>query len=43
MAAELNITQRHKILKSLNESVIPQLIQQGFYGKLPRYKRKIDN
>lgn len=37
------MTQRQKMLKSLNESVIPQLIRQGFYGKFPHYKRKVDN
>ncbi len=37
------MTQRQKMLKSLNENVIPLLIQQNFYGKFSHYKRKGDN
>lgn len=37
------MTQRQKMLKDLKESVIPLLVQQGFYGKFPHYKRKVDN
>lgn len=37
------MTQRQKMLKSLNETVIPALLQQGFDGKFPYYKRKKEN
>jgi hypothetical protein len=37
------MTQREKMLKSLNKLVIPLLAQQGFQGKFPHYKRKFDD
>lgn len=39
----INMLQRQKMRKELNNNVIPILIQQGFYGKFPHYKRKIDD
>jgi hypothetical protein len=37
------MTQRQKMLKSLNENVIPILIQRGFTGKFPHYRRELEN
>lgn len=37
------MTQRKKMIKALNENVIPQLLNQGFTGKYPHYRRIFDD
>lgn len=37
------MTQRQKMLKALNENVIPRLCQKGFSGSFPHYRRAFDN
>jgi hypothetical protein len=37
------MTQRQKMLKALNENVIPKLCQKGFSGSFPHYRRAVDN